>query len=309
MPETFGKIRDNENDMTHMDDILGSRFGFTARPFNPLADASVFHWSKRHTRACAALEYGLLSGAQFSVLTGPSGCGKTALLLRLMTGAGAGFRFVRTDAGLGDSPILAWILQALDAPQSNRRDTPTALAALQDQLIEDYAAGHTTVIVIDEAHNLSNGDLESLRLLSNINTASDQLLQIILSGQPSLRARLTAPAFAGLAQRINIWASVDAMDLHGTVDYIADRLRTAGVAIDLFEPGALSLIHSATGGIPRQINTLCELALIFAMPEDGDRIGVGPIRQVLTEGFFLPVTDDSADDEFRPARLTLASGT
>lgn len=291
--------------MSQMDDILRTRFGFTARPFSPLADASVFYWSTRHTRACAALEYGLLSGAPFSVLTGPSGCGKTALLLRLIEGAGKGFRIVRTDAGLGGEPILTWILQALEAPPA-QGGIAEAVATLQDSLIEEYAAGLTTLLIIDEAHNLSDMDLESLRLLSNINTASDQLLQVVLSGQPSLRDRLATPDLAGLAQRIAIWSSVDALDLLGTVEYVADRLRGAGVSPDLFDSAALALIHTATGGIPRQINTLCELALIFAMPEDENQVSVGPLRQILTEGFFMPVGEEPEDTPFLP-RLSLTT--
>ncbi|MEM7491300.1 MAG: AAA family ATPase, partial [Pseudomonadota bacterium] len=254
--------------------------------------------------------FGLLAGAPLSVLTGPAGCGKTALLLHLLDNADDSYRIAKADAGLSTDGILSWLLQALGEPMPDPAAGPsTALAALHALMIAEYAEGRSTVLLIDEAHHLSDGDLQALCLLSNINTAQDRLMQIVLSGHPVLRARLIAPAFDDMAQRVGVWASVRPLSDTGTADYIADRLMAVEAAADLFDAGAVDLIHRTTGGIPRQINKLCELSLIFAAAEEGDRIGAEAVQNVLAEGFFLPPSDDAPQGgAARPARLTIAAG-
>ncbi|MEM8822328.1 MAG: AAA family ATPase [Pseudomonadota bacterium] len=294
--------------MTQIETALGARFGVIANSFCPLPDAGVIHWSRGHTRAAAALEFGLVSGAPFSILTGPAGCGKTALLLHLMENVEDQFRVAKADAGVEDIGIFAWLLQALGVPLPDPKAPSAPLAALQTTMIGDYAQGRSTFILIDEAHNLSDVDLHNLCLLSNINTARDRLLQIVLCGHAELRNRLTAPAFDDLAQRVGIWASVEPLNAEGTADYVIDHLRASGAATDLFTADALALIYQITAGVPRQINKLCELSLIFAAADRSEKIAADAVQSVLSEGFFLPPTTASMSRGKPQARLAVAVG-
>ena len=296
--------------MSQLQNLYRDRFGLAGRPFSGLADAEVFHLAPPHLRAQATLEYGLLSGAPFCVLTGEAGSGKTSLLLNLMQRTPDDLRIAMV-AGLrrGGGSVLPWILQALGAEVET--DTPeTALhARVQDMLIAEYAAGKRVVLVLDEAQNLSADALDELRMLSNINTARDQLLQIVLAGQPALRDRLRAPDMAGLAQRVAAWGHLDTLDRAALDGYVGARLAAAGGPEDLFDAEALDLIQAATGGLPRPVNQLCELALVYAMTDEGaDGVDGDTVRQVLSDGLFMTPLPQPDRPSTRAGRLRLAAG-
>ncbi|SFJ73833.1 ExeA family protein [Jannaschia pohangensis] len=278
--------------MSQIQTLYKNHFGMTGRPFSGLADATVFHWGPAHVRAQAALEYGLISGAPFSVLTGVAGSGKTSLLLNLLETAPDDMR-VAMVLGLrrGGGSVLPWILQALGEEVPDGASETTLHSRIQNLMISEYAAGRRIVLIFDEAHNMSADALDELRVLSNINTARDQLIQIVLAGLPALRDALQDPDMAGLAQRVAAWGHIDTLDRDTLTGYVSTRLAYAGAPEDLFTADALDLVFEATAGLPRPINQLCELALVYAMTSDGPFIDAEVIRQVLDDGLFMrPVT-------------------
>lgn len=292
--------------MTRVQDLYSQHFGMTGRPFSPLADASTLYWSSAHTRAYGALEYGLFASTPFCVLTGIEGSGKTSLLLRLMHDAGDENRIAMVGGLRPDvASVIPWILQALGGDVSSGATEVVRFGQLQDALISEYAAGRRTVLIFDEAHDLGDAALDELRLLSNINTANDQLLQVVLCGLPPLRDRLRRPRHAGLAQRVGAWGHLDVLDADGTADYIVDRLSAAGAPMDLVTGEASDLIHDACAGTPRLINQLAELAMIYMMTGGVDRVDAGVIRQVLSDGLFVTSLPTRTTDR---SPLRLASG-
>ncbi|WP_179378116.1 ExeA family protein [Jannaschia marina] len=293
--------------MSQLQTLYKEHFGMTARPFSGLADAEVIHWGRSQVRAHAALEYGLMSGAAFTVLTGAAGSGKTSLLLNLADHAGDDVR-IALVSGLrrGVGSVLPWILQSLGEDVAEEAPETALYTRIQDLLIAEYAAGRRTVLCFDEAQNLSAAALDELRVLSNINTARDQLLQIVLCGQVALRDTLRGPEMAGLCQRVAAWGHLDPLDRADLEGYVATRLRSAGGPEDMFDAAALDSILEATGGLPRPVNQLCELALVYAMTGGGAAIGDAVIAQVLEDGLFLP--PPRHDTPNRDGRLRLAVG-
>ncbi len=296
--------------MSQLQSLYKDHFGMTGRPFSGLADGSGIWWGKAHIRAQAALEYGLLSGAAFVVLTGAAGSGKTSLLLNMIETATDDLKIAMVS-GLrrGTGSVLPWILQSLGEDITGDEAETELHGRVQNHLIGEYAAGRRVVLILDEAQNLSTDALDELRVLSNINTAQDQLVQIVLCGQPTLRDHLRAPEMAGLAQRVAAWGHLAELDRATLDGYVGMRLASAGGPEDLFEPEALDMIHAATGGLPRPINQLCELALVYAMTGGGDKIGPEAITQVLEDGLFLsPLPPVPAPPTPRESRLRLAAG-
>ena len=291
--------------MSKVQDLYSHHFGMTGRPFSPLADSRTVHWSSSHTRAYGALEYGLFASTPFTVLTGAEGSGKTSLLLKLMADASEENRIAMV-AGLrpGIGSIIPWVLQALGEDVAADASEVSLFGQLQSVLIDEYAAGRTTVLIFDEAQNLGDAALDELRLLSNINTAQDQLLQTILCGLPVLRTTLRSSRHAGLAQRVGAWGHLDALDEDGTAEYLVNRLAAVGGRLDLIESAASDTIHQACGGTPRLINQLSELAMIYAMTSGADQVTEATVRQVLADGLFVATLPNGES----PAALRLASG-
>lgn len=292
--------------MSQLQDLYKDHFGMTGRPFSGLADAGVFHWGRAQVRAHAALEYGMVSGAAFMVLTGEAGSGKTSLLLALSETAPEDVRMAFVP-GLrrGGGSVLPWILQSLGQPVTGDEGDTILHGLVQDILIAEYAAGRRVVLIFDEAHNLCADALDELRVLSNINTAQDQLVQIVLCGQSALRDRLRGPDLSGLSQRVAAWGHLDPLARDAMDAYVGTRLAAAGGPEDLFDEEALDLVHAATGGLPRPINQLCELALVYAMTGGGEHIDGAAIRQVIEDGLFQAPHAAPAP---RAGRLRLAAG-
>lgn len=297
--------------MSQLQSLYKEHFGMIGRPFSGLADAAVIHWGTAQIRAQAALEYGLMAGAAFTVITGEAGSGKTSLLLNMAENAAADLK-VSLVAGQrrGVGSVLPWILQSMGQDVTGEEAETVLYSRVQDLLIEEYAAGRRVVLIFDEAQNLSIEALDELRVLTNINTARDQLVQIVLCGQPALRARLQSPELAGLGQRVAAWGHLNALSREDLDGYITTRLHAAGGPEELFTASALDLVHEATRGLPRPINQLCELALIYAMTGGGAKIGTTAIRQVLEDGLFMPPAPEIPPNTVKPrdGRLRLAVG-
>lgn len=238
-------------------------YGFTEKPFTLLPDPSFLYFGKMHGTAFAMLEYGLLSQAGFTVITGEVGSGKTTLIRHLLNQ-------IEDDimVGLVNSShremgeMLKWILLAFGLDYKDK-DKVSLLDTFTQFLIDQYAQNKRTVLIIDEAQNLDSNVLEELRLLSNINADKNLVLQVILVGQPELRTLLKRPNLLQFLQRVSVDYHLSGLSEKETRVYIHHRTRCAGRKKPLFTVNACSLIYRASKGIPRVINTLCDMALVY----------------------------------------------
>jgi type II secretory pathway predicted ATPase ExeA len=272
-------------------------FGFKSRPFALTPDPAFLYPSRQHAMAMTMLEYGLESPAAFSLLTGEIGSGKTTLVRRLLRGLGD-----RVAVGLISnthdrfSSIHGWALSALGIAPADDSDI-AQYEALVDSFVREYGRGRRTLLILDEAQNLSVDVLEELRLLSNVNSENDLILQIFLVGQPELRAKLARPELRQFAQRISVDFHLRPLDLSETHGYIRHRLTVAGGDDALFRPKAIDFVYAKTGGIPRLVNQLCDFALVYAFAEGRLSIDVDLIAEVVRErnDAQLPLSPGSTD--------------
>ena len=266
-------------------------FGLSRKPFALTPDPAFLYPSRQHAMALTMLEYGLESQATFSVLTGDIGSGKTTLLRRLLRQLGT-----RVAVGLinnthtGFDSIHGWALSALGiAPMDDSEIAK--YEALVDRVIAEFARGRRTLLVIDEAQNLSVAVLEELRLLSNINTDTNQMLQILLVGQPELRDKLSRPELRQFAQRVSVDFHLTPLTRAETHAYVRHRLRVAGRETELFLPEAVEFLFARTRGVPRLLNQLADISLVYAFADRAPVVSADLIARVLrdrTGGKALP---------------------
>src|SRR5579864_3103379 len=258
-----------------------SFFKLQSSPFGTSPDPR-FLYMMPHTReALACLEYGISSRKGFTVLTGEVGTGKTTLLRRAL----GSFSGRRVSTAFVFNPRLD-VLDFLEFVLTDFGLVPTTrtksgmLLQLNRWLIERYRMDETCVVVVDEAQNLSWELLEEIRLLTNLESSSEKLLQIVLSGQPELDEKLRHPSVRQLRQRIFLWCRTQPLTAEQTAEYIVERLRIAGSTAPIFTPEAARLVHQHSRGIPRLINLLCEHALILGYVEQTQQIGPESISSI-----------------------------
>ncbi len=269
-------------------DIYTGHFGLTARPFTLVPDPDFLFWSTAHQHAFAMLEYGVLTRAPITVITGEIGAGKTTLVQQLLRTIGEGARVGLISNTYGaPHEMLRWVMLSLGQPAPTDATYPGLVAAFQEYLIAEYARGQRVVLIFDEAQNLSREALEELRMLTNINSGKDELLQLVLVGQPELRETVRRADLHQFAQRVVATFHLEAMDKATVRAYIAHRLRVAGVKTNVFSEAATDLIHEATAGIPRRINQLCDLAMVYAYTADQQSVIRFTVQQVLDDGAFF----------------------
>ncbi len=258
-------------------------YGLKEKPFSIQPDPTFLYMGKRHSLAYTMLQYALENRAGFSVICGDIGCGKTTLIRRLLKELGDEVTVglvTNTHPDLTD--LTEWIMLAFGLPYS--RLTPVGrYDAFQRFLINEYGRGRRAVLIVDEAQNLSAQAMESLRMLSNINADKDQLLQIILVGQPQLRDLLKRPELQQFAQRVAADFFIPPLNSVEVGDYIDHRLKVAGRERQLFTPLATAKIARAAGGIPRSVNILCDTALVYGYAEEARLIDVHIVDEVLRD--------------------------
>jgi general secretion pathway protein A len=258
-------------------------FNFTSKPFSLNPDPAFLFASRQHAAALTMLEYGIESQANFALLTGHIGSGKTTVMRQLLRTLDQRFAvglISNTHERFGS--IVPWALSALGLTAAPDSDIGR-YEAFTNFVIRHYGEGGRTLLIIDEAQNLSIQGLEELRLLSNINSGKDVALQLLLVGQPELRGKLDRPELAQFAQRVAVHFHLEALDLRETRDYIRHRLKVGGGDPKLFELEAIALIHVRARGIPRLINQICDLALVYAFAEQQSFIDVSMVRIVLDD--------------------------
>ena len=241
-------------------------YGLRANPFNVNPDPRYLFLTRHTEEALACLTYGIQSRKGFVLLTGEVGTGKTTLInkllewLRLQQVATA-FIF---NSRLNVPQFLDYMMADFGIPCDSKAKSQILLR-LYNWLLDRYRAGETAVLIVDEAQNLTDEVLEEIRMLTNLETFTEKLLQIVLVGQPELEQKLKQPQLRQLRQRLTLRAKTHALTLDETKAYVQQRLRIAGSnGQQIFEPEAVAGVHRYANGIPRVINLLCEHCLVSA---------------------------------------------
>jgi general secretion pathway protein A len=257
-------------------------------PFEITPDPSFLFPTKRHNEALAALYYGVRRHKGFVVMTGEVGTGKTLLvrcLLELLRRAEVGFAYI-FNPRLSPLEFLRYIGRDLGLVVTGKAKDELLLD-LGAYLIDRHRKKLTTVLVVDEAHHLSADVLEEIRLLTNLETSQEKLLQILLVGQPELDEKLDSTGLRQLKQRVSLRCHLEPLAPQETAEYVRRRLQVAGAseanAGEIFPEPSLSQIHRHSRGIPRLINTVCENALINGYARQLNRIPPEIIEEVATD--------------------------
>lgn len=258
-------------------------YGLKEKPFSIQPDPDFLYFGRRHSYAYALMEFGIKSKAGFMVISGEIGCGKTTLIRHLLNNLSPSLTVGLVYNTHRDiTNLLEWIMQALGLPYQGLSEV-ALFDAFQHFLIEQHGLGKSVLLIIDEAQNLSPGALESLRMLSNINADKNQLLQIMLVGQPQLKDMLTHPDLLQFSQRVEFDFHIKPFVAADVQNYIQHRLAIAGRETPLFTPEACARIAEASQGIPRRINILCNTALVYGFSAGSERIDRVIVEEVLSD--------------------------
>ena len=263
-----------------------SFYGLNEKPFSITPDPRYLFLSERHGEALAHLVYGVTESGGFIQLTGEVGTGKTTLVRSLLQSRMPDNADVAVvlNPQLSVIEFLATICEELHIEVLHNKGSVKALTdALNRHLLKAHAAGRRTILVVDEAQNLAPAVLEQVRLLTNLETAKQKLLQIILIGQPELRELLARNDLRQLAQRITGRYHLEPLSIEETSSYIEHRLKVAGAVGGVFDAGAKKEVFRLSQGVPRLINVICDRALLGGYAKESRRINARLIRQAAAE--------------------------
>ncbi len=282
--------------------VYGKFYGFHENPFSLLPDPNYFYASQKHVKALNLLDAAVFRQSDFCVISGEIGVGKTTILRKLQHRLDE-----RVQVGLifnthsSFSDLMSWVLSAFEI-------TPASMQGIAmyhqfvDFVAEQFSRGRLTLLIIDEAQNLSMPALEQLRMLANINSDGNQLLQIILVGQKALRDMLMRPELEQLIQRVSVNYFLAPLDEVETAAYINYRVVHAGGKTSLFGSEACAKIYEYSCGIPRVINYLCKMGLACGYTENAESISASLIDSV-TNGQKPEVPDDEDSTVTRAANM------
>jgi len=241
-------------------------FGLRESPFNVNPDPRYLFMTRHIQEALAGLTYGIQNRKGFILLTGEVGTGKTTLLNRLLDwlrGQRVATAYI-FNSQLEVNHLFDYMMADFEIPCESREKSQMLLR-LNQWLLDRYRAGETATLIVDEAQNLSPEVLEEIRLLTNLETSTEKLLQIVLAGQPELEEKLKLPQLRQLRQRITLRCRTAPLSQEETFGYIAERLRIGGANGEpIFSKEAIQTVHAYSRGIPRVVNLLCEHSMINA---------------------------------------------
>jgi general secretion pathway protein A len=277
---------------------LLEHFGLSREPFNITPDPGFLYLSASHQQALARLLYGIDARKGFIVLTGEVGTGKTTLIHALLKEL--------EQRNTQSTLIFNTISQSKDllrdmcedlgftAFREDRQNVHTYLKLVNQLLLDSYHNGKNVTLILDEAQNLSPKVLESIRLLSNLETSDCKLLQIVMAGQPELAVKLNMPSLRQLKQRVVLYHHLKPLNLAECSEYIAKRVDIAGGTPFIFTSKALEAIHACSGGIPRLINILCDNGLLTAYSMGEKRVSAAIIRDIADDRSLVSAAEDAA---------------
>jgi general secretion pathway protein A len=263
-----------------------SFFGLQDKPFRIVADPDYLYLSPKHQRALTFLEYGLMEDAGVVLMTGEPGSGKTTLIRHILktlkqTGKDILPAVVLNVNISNASETVDFVLHAFGlVPETSKGQS---LRKLRSFLLQKHQEGKKSWLIIDEAQNLSREALEEVRMLSNLQSAHQTILHIMLVGQSELKLRLRQPDMVAFSQRIAVYYHIEPLTAEEVQAYIVHRLRKAGGRTNLFDPEAVNLIFQASGGITRTINMLCDAAMVYGYGYELARIDANVIVQVIKD--------------------------
>jgi type II secretory pathway predicted ATPase ExeA len=274
--------------------MLLQYFNFRQEPFGTSPDPRCLYLSGTHREALASLEYGFLSNRGFTAMIAPPGMGKTTLLFRFLENIRETARTVflfDIDPQCEPRDFVAYILR--DIGITPGQSSSEMHEQLTGALVKENRAGRKFVVVIDEAQNLSDAVLERVRLLSNFETSRGKLMQVVLSGQPQLSAKLMQPSLVQLRQRISTICRIEPLSAEETIAYIDYRLKQAGYDGEpLFTEDALKLIAEVSQGIPRTINNICFNALSLCCALNNKQVDDSMVSEAIADLQLIPQAEE-----------------
>lgn len=266
--------------------MYASFFGLNEKPFSITPDPRYLYLSRRHAEALAHLLYGVTDSGGFIQLTGEVGTGKTTVVRSLLEQLPEHAEVALVlNPRLSPQEFLLTICDELHVQAPDRGSQKSVVDALNSHLLQTHAAGRRVVLIVDEAQNLSAEVLEQIRLLTNLETAKQKLLQIILIGQPELRDVLARSDLRQLAQRITGRYHLEPLEPDELRAYVRHRLEVAGSRAEIFSAGALKALHQASGGVPRLVNVIADRALLGAWSQETPTVSAGLTRKAAKEVF------------------------
>jgi general secretion pathway protein A len=259
-------------------------FGFKHKPFQLTPDPEFLYLSRAHKKAMTYLKYGIADNSGFILLTGEIGTGKTTILRSMIKDIPQDVKLARINNTKVTSEQLISMISEDFGLDVKGLDKTRLLSNLSDFLISQYAQGGRSMIIIDEAQNLSSDLLEEIRLLSNLETDKSKLLQIILVGQPELNVKLGSSKLEQLRQRLTVCTHISPLTRDEIGSYIKYRLKVAGNEEALFfEDGVLDAMYNFSKGVPRLINILCDFTLLTAFTDGKNTVDSGLINEVIND--------------------------
>lgn len=279
-----------------------SFYGLREKPFKILPDPDYLYMSRGHESAYVHLEYGIRENKGFVVITGEIGSGKTTLINYLLKKIDQNIQVgLINTTQVNPSQFIRLLCQDFDL-KVDGLDKAEMIVRFYDFLIREYREARRVMLIIDEAQNLSSRTMEEVRMLSNLQAEKHHLLHIVMVGQPELREKLQRPELQQFAQRVSVYYHLSGLRPEEVAEYLSHRIRVAGGnAGHVFEREAVEAIAAFSGGIPRRINIICDMSMVYGFADGIERIGAETVEAVIQEQQFGGDSlETSGADEYSP---------